>query len=40
MSIIYHSAPKKWMVAIVGIIHMIPSLVDHGMHKIIVLEGR
>jgi hypothetical protein len=39
MSIVQHSAPAEWMVAIVGLNHMIPSLVDHGMHRIMVFEG-
>jgi hypothetical protein len=27
------------MVAVVGLNHMVPSLVDHGMHRIMVFEG-
>jgi hypothetical protein len=39
MSIVQHSAPAEWMVAIVGLTHMVPSLVDNGMHRITVFEG-
>jgi hypothetical protein len=39
MSIVQHSAPAEWMVAVVGLNHMVPSLVDHGMHRIMVFEG-
>ena len=38
MSIVQHSAPTKWMVAIVGLNLMVPSLVDHGMHRIMVFK--
>jgi hypothetical protein len=39
MSIVQHSAPTEWMVAVVGLNHMVPSLVDHGMHRIMVFKG-
>jgi hypothetical protein len=39
MSIVQHSAPAEWMVAVVGLNHMVPSLVDHGMHRIMVFKG-
>ena len=38
MSIVQHSAPAEWMVAIVGLNYMVPSLVDHGMHRIMVFK--
>jgi hypothetical protein len=39
MSIVQHSAPAEWMVAVVGLTYMVPSLVDHDMHRITVFEG-
>jgi hypothetical protein len=39
MSIVQHSAFAEWMVAVVGLNHMVPSLVDQGMHRIMVFEG-
>jgi hypothetical protein len=29
MSIMQHSTPEKWMVALVGLTHMVPSTVDN-----------
>jgi hypothetical protein len=39
MNILQHLAPEKWMVALVGMSDMVPTVVDHGMHKVIVFEG-
>jgi hypothetical protein len=39
MDIVQHSTPIEWMGAVVGPIHMVPSLVDLGMHRIKVFKG-
>jgi hypothetical protein len=39
MSIMQHSAPEQWMVALVGLTHMVPSAVDNGRQRIMVFEG-
>jgi hypothetical protein len=39
MSILEHSAPEQWMVALVGLTHMVPSVVDNGRQRIMVFEG-
>jgi hypothetical protein len=39
MSIIQHSAPEQWMVALVGLTHMVPSAIDNGRQWILVFEG-
>jgi hypothetical protein len=39
MSIMQHSAPEQWMVALVGLTHMVPSIVDNGRQRIMVFEG-
>jgi hypothetical protein len=39
MSIMQHSAPEQWMVALVGLTHMVPSAVDNGRQWIMVFEG-
>jgi hypothetical protein len=38
MSIVQHSAPSEWMLAVVGLIHMVSSLMDQGMHRIMVFK--
>ena len=38
MSIIQHFAPEQWMVAFVGLTHMVPSIVDNGRHQIMVFK--
>jgi hypothetical protein len=39
MSIMQHSAPEQWMVALVGLTHMVPSAVDNGRQRIMAFEG-
>ena len=39
MSILEHSALEQWMVALVGLTHMFPSIVDNGRQRIMVFEG-
>jgi hypothetical protein len=39
MSIMHHSAPEQWMVALVSLMHMVPSTVDNGRQRIMVFEG-
>jgi hypothetical protein len=39
MSIMQHSAPEQWMVAVVGLTHMVPSAVDNGRQRIMVFKG-
>jgi hypothetical protein len=39
MSIMQHSAPEQWMVALVGLTHMVPNAVDNGRQRIMVFEG-
>lgn len=40
LNILQHSIPPTWMVAIVGLTHMLPVFVNDGVsHKIIVFEG-
>jgi hypothetical protein len=39
MSIMQHSAPEQWMVALVGLTHMVPSALDNGRQRIMVFEG-
>jgi hypothetical protein len=39
MSIMQHSTPEQWMVALVGLTHMVPSAVDNGRQRIMVFEG-
>jgi hypothetical protein len=39
MSIMQHSAPEQWMLALVGLTHMVPSTVDNGRQQIMVFEG-
>jgi hypothetical protein len=39
MSIMQHSTPEQWMVALVGLMHMVPSTVDNGRQRIMVFEG-
>jgi hypothetical protein len=34
-----HSAPEQWMVALVDLMHMVPSAVDIGRQRIMVFEG-
>jgi hypothetical protein len=38
MSIMQHSVPEQWMVALVGLTHMVPSAVDNGRQQIMVFE--
>jgi hypothetical protein len=39
MSILQHSTLEQWMVALVGLTHMVPSAVDNGRQQIMVFEG-
>jgi hypothetical protein len=34
-----HFVPEQWMVALVGLTHMVPSAVDNGRQRIMVFEG-
>jgi hypothetical protein len=34
-----HSTPEQWMVALVGLMHMVPSAVNIGRQRILVFEG-
>jgi hypothetical protein len=33
-----HSTPEQWMVALVGLTHMVPRVVDNGRQRIMVFE--
>jgi hypothetical protein len=39
MSIMQHSVLEQWMVALVGLTHMVPNAVDNGRQRIMVFEG-
>jgi hypothetical protein len=39
MSIMQHSILELWMVALVGLTHMVPSIVDNGRQQIMAFEG-
>ena len=40
MSIIQSSVPENWTVALVGLTHMVPSLVDHGIDTVKVFDDK
>lgn len=39
-NILHHSGPKDWMMALVDLTYMVSSLVDYGIHRVMVFEGR
>ena len=40
MNIHHHSVLEDWMVALIGLIHMVSSLVDYGIHRVTIFKGR
>jgi hypothetical protein len=39
MSIMQYSAPEQWMLALIGLTHMVPNTIDNGRQQIMVFEG-